>query len=127
MAGAGMCTGGRILHHMLNHLPDPTTMLMMVGYQSRGSIGRAIVDGAKSVRILGKTVPVRARTHTFSGLSGHAGQSDLMAWIGSLAPSKPRVILTHGEDGPRRALGGLIRRKLGLEPEMPKYLDTIEV
>src|SRR5262249_3278278 len=70
MAGAGMCTGGRILHHMLNPLSDPTTLLMMVGYQSRGSIGRAIVDGAKSVRIFGKTVPVRATTHTFGGLSG---------------------------------------------------------
>jgi metallo-beta-lactamase family protein len=127
MAGSGMCTGGRILHHMLNHLPDPTTLLMMVGYQSRGSIGRAIVDGAKSVRIFGKTVPVKARTHTFGGLSGHAGQSDLLAWIGSIAPSRPRVLLTHGEDGPRRALRGLIRERFGLDAEMPKYLETIEI
>jgi metallo-beta-lactamase family protein len=127
MAGAGMCTGGRILFHMANHLPDPTTLLMMVGYQSRGSIGRAIVDGAKSVRIMGKTVPVRATTHTFGGLSGHAGQKDLLEWIGSLAPSEPRVLLTHGEDGPRRALQTEINRRYGFRPEMPDYQATIEL
>ncbi len=126
MAGAGMCTGGRILHHMQNHLPDPTTLLMMVGFQSRGSIGRAIAEGARSVRIMGKSVPVRARTHTFGGLSGHAGQQDLLAWIGALAPSKPRVILTHGEDGPRQALRGLIRKQFGLKVQMPAHLETIE-
>jgi metallo-beta-lactamase family protein len=127
MAGAGMCTGGRILHHMFNHLSDPTTLLMMVGFQSHGSIGRAIVDGAESVKIFGKKVPVRASTHTFSGLSGHAGQKDLLAWIGSLAPARPRVFLTHGEDKQRKALGGLIRARFGLESEMPEYLETIEV
>lgn len=127
MAGAGMCTGGRIMHHMVNHLPDPTTLLLMVGYQSRGSVGRAIVDGAASVRILGRQVRVRAATHTFGGLSGHAGQSDLMAWLSSVAPSRPRVILTHGEDGPRSTLRGLIRQRFNLDAEMPDYLETIEI
>ena len=75
----------------------------------------------------GRTVPVRATTHTFGGLSGHAGQSDLLNWIGSLAPCKPRVVLTHGEDGPRRALRGMIARKFSLECEMPKYPDTMEI
>jgi len=101
LAGAGMCTGGRIMHHLQNHLPDPTTLVMMVGYQSRGSIGRALVDGARDVRIAGQKVRVRARTHVFSGLSGHAGRTDLLNWMGSLAASRPRVMLTHGEDGPR--------------------------
>lgn len=127
MAGAGMCTGGRILHHMLNHLSDPTTLLMMVGYQSRGSIGRAIVDGAKSVRIMGRSVVVRAHTHTFSGLSGHAGQSDLLQWLGSLATARPRVILTHGEDLQRGTLRGLIQKRYGLDAEMPQYPETIEI
>jgi metallo-beta-lactamase family protein len=126
LAGAGMCTGGRILHHLQHHLPDPTTLLLMVGYQSRGSVGRAIVDGAKSVRIMGKVVPVRAKTHTFGGLSGHAGQADLLAWMGTLAPSRPRVILTHGEDGPRGVLAGLIQKQFGLKAELPKYRESIE-
>lgn len=127
MAGAGMCTGGRILHHMANHLGDPSTLLLMVGYQSRGSIGRAIVDGAKSVRIMGRSVTVRAKTHTFGGLSGHAGQSDLLAWIGSLAPSRPRVILTHGEDMQRNTLADLIDKRFGLKAECPDYLETIQI
>jgi metallo-beta-lactamase family protein len=126
MAGSGMCTGGRIMHHLRNHLPDPTTLLLMVGYQSRGSVGRALADGADSVRITGQSVKVRAKTHLLGGLSGHAGQSDLMAWIGSLAPSRPRLILTHGEDGPRTALRARIQEKFGLEAEMPDYLETIE-
>ena len=127
MAGAGMCTGGRILHHLSNHLGDPTTLLMMVGYQSRGSIGRRIIEGAKQVRIMGKQVPVRATTHTFGGLSGHAGKSDLLQWIGSMAQSRPRVILTHGEDGPRGALAGLIQKRFGLKSDMPDYQQTVEI
>jgi metallo-beta-lactamase family protein len=126
MAGAGMCTGGRILHHLENHLPDPTTLVLMVGYQSRGSIGRALADGAKSVRIGGRVVPVRAATHVLGGLSGHAGQSDLLAWMASLAPSRPRVVLTHGEDAPRAALRARIDERFGLAAETPGYLDTIE-
>jgi metallo-beta-lactamase family protein len=127
MAGGGMCTGGRILHHLVEHLPDPTTLVMVVGYQSKGSVGRAIVDGAKTVRIRGKTVPVRATAHTFGGLSGHAGQKDLLQWIGSLAPSRPRVFLTHGDDGPRNALRTLIRGRFGLDAELPDYQQTIEL
>jgi metallo-beta-lactamase family protein len=126
MAGAGMCTGGRILHHLRNHLPDPTTLVLMVGYQSHGSLGRAIADGARSVRIQGQQVKVHATTHTFSGLSGHAGQSDLLAWIAPLAPSQPRILLTHGEDGPRNVLHGLIRERFGLTAELPRYRETIE-
>jgi metallo-beta-lactamase family protein len=127
MAGAGMCTGGRILHHLQNHLPDPTTLLMLVGYQSRGSLGRQLQDGADVVRIAGVRVPVRARTHMFSGLRGHAGRSDLLAWMRSLAPSRPRVILTHGEDGPRAALRDGIQAEFGLTAETPAYRQTIEI
>jgi metallo-beta-lactamase family protein len=127
LAGAGMCTGGRILHHMANHLGDPSTLLLMVGYQGYGSLGRQIVDGAKTVRIYGRTVAVRAKTHTFGGLSGHAGQTDLMAWMGSVAPSKPRVVLTHGEDMQRRTLAGLISKRFKIKSELPKFLETIEI
>jgi metallo-beta-lactamase family protein len=127
LAGAGMCTGGRILNHLQNHLPNPTTLVLMVGYQSRGSLGRALTDGASSVRIAGSVVPVRAKTHIFGGLSGHAGQSDLLNWFGSLASSSPRVILTHGEDGPRSTLGARIKERFGLAAEMPDYRDTLEL
>ena len=126
LAGAGMCTGGRILNHLQNHLPDPTTLVVMVGYQSRGSVGRALADGAKEVRIRGQKVKVQAKTHVFSGLSGHAGQSDLLNWFGSLAASRPRVILTHGEDEQRKALRHCIQKRFGLGSEMPAYREVIE-
>jgi metallo-beta-lactamase family protein len=126
LAGAGMCTGGRILHHLQNHLSDPTTLLLMVGYQSRGSVGRALADGAKDVKIAGQRVKVRARTHLLGGLSGHAGQSDLLNWLGSLAASRPRIVLTHGEDGQRTALRKLIEERFGLPAELPDYRQTIE-
>jgi metallo-beta-lactamase family protein len=126
LAGAGMCTGGRILHHLRNHLPDATTLLLMVGYQSRGSLGRALADGAKDVKIAGQRVSVRAHTHVLGGLSGHAAQSDLLNWLGSLASSRPRVILTHGEDGPRKALRTCIQDRFGLRAEMPAYREVIE-
>jgi metallo-beta-lactamase family protein len=125
LAGAGMCTGGRIMSHLQNHLPDPTTLVLMVGYQSRGSVGRALVDGAKEVRIAGRKVIVQAKTHQFGGLSGHAGQSDLLNWLGSVASSRPRVILTHGEDGPRQALAARIQERFGLPSELPAYREVI--
>jgi metallo-beta-lactamase family protein len=126
LAGAGMCTGGRIINHLQHHLPDPTTLVLMVGYQSRGCVGRALLDGAKEVRLAGRQVQVRARTHQFGGLSGHAGQSDLLNWLATLARSRPRVILTHGEEGPRRALRACVQQRFGLAAEMPGYRDVIE-
>ena len=127
LAGAGMCTGGRILSHLQNHLGDPSTLVLMVGYQSRGSLGRALLDGATSVRIAGRSVPVRAKTHIFGGLSGHAGQSDLLNWFGSVARSRPRLILTHGEDDQRSTLRARIQTQFGVTAEMPGYRDTIEL
>jgi metallo-beta-lactamase family protein len=127
LAGAGMCTGGRIMHHLQNHLPDPGTLLLMVGYQSRGSVGRKLAEGAREVRIAGQRVAVRAKTHVLGGLSGHAGQSDLLNWLASIAPSRPRVVLTHGEDGPRNALRTCIRERFGLTAELCGYRETIEV
>lgn len=126
MAGAGMCTGGRILHHFRHNLSRPETTVLIVGYQSHGSLGRMLVDGNKSVRIFGETIPVRASVHTMGGLSGHAGQSDLLRWFDSLSSSRPRVILTHGEDRARQTLGRLIQERYQLKPEYPGLGEVIE-
>jgi metallo-beta-lactamase family protein len=126
MAGSGMCTGGRIMNHLQNHLPDPTTLVLMVGYQAKGSLGRTIQEGAKTVRVAGKVVDNRARIHTLSGLSGHADQNGLLEWIGTMAPSRPRVILMHGESKQRAAMQERIQERFGLDSETPTYLDTIE-
>lgn len=127
MAGAGMCTGGRILHHFRHNLSRPATTVLIVGYQSHGSLGRMLVDGKQSVRIFGETIPVRASVHTIGGLSGHAGQSDLLRWFDSLSSSRPRVILTHGEDRARQTLGRLIQERFQLQAEFPGLGEVIEV
>jgi metallo-beta-lactamase family protein len=127
MAGAGMCTGGRILHHFRHNLARPGTTVLFVGYQGQGSLGRLMVDGRKSVTIFGEKIPVRASVHTFGGLSGHAGQTDLMRWLGSFAASGPRVCLTHGEDRGRKPLGKLIKERHNLRVDYPEQNETIEI
>ena len=127
MAGNGMCNGGRILHHLRNNLHLPETTVLMVGFQSHGSLGRRLVDGAEEVLIYGEKVPVRASIHTMGGFSAHAGQSDLLDWFASLAPSRPRTIITHGEDDARKALSDLIEARHGIKTECPNLGDCIEI
>ena len=127
MAGAGMCTGGRILHHFRQNLWKPETHVVIVGYQGPQSLGRRLIDGEKTVKIHGETIAVRAQVHTMGGFSAHAGQSDLLEWISVIAPRKPRVIINHGEDDQRKALAKLIRDKLGITPKMPAMNEVIEL
>ena len=127
MAGAGMCNAGRILHHLKQNLWKPDTHVLIVGYQSRESLGRRLVDGEKLVSIHGEKVAVKAQVHTLGGFSAHAGQTDLLTWFNALAPSKPRVILTHGEDGPRNVLATLIQRQYRLKPVLPAMNDVIDL
>ena len=127
MAGRGMCNGGRILHHMRHNLPIPETAVLIVGFQSQGTLGRRLVDGAKTVRIFGEEIPVRASIHTMGGFSAHAGQSDLLDWFSVVAPSRPRTIITHGEDRARTALSSLITKQFGLKTDCPALGDVIEL
>jgi metallo-beta-lactamase family protein len=127
MAGAGMCTGGRILHHFRHNLSRPETTVLIVGYQGHGSLGRQLVDGKPAVTIFGEKIPVRSSVHTFGGLSGHAGQSDLLRWIESMAASGPRVFLTHGEEKGRKPLGKIIEERYKLKVDYPALRQTLEI
>lgn len=127
LAGAGMCNGGRILHHLSHNLEDKRTHVIIVGYQSYGSIGRRLVEKEPSISIFGERKHVRAQVHTLGGFSAHAGQTDLVNWFSSLVPSKPRLVLTHGEDGPRMALAEKIRSKYKITGTLPKIGDAIEL
>ncbi len=127
MAGSGMCTGGRIMHHLRHNLPIPDTAVLIVGFQSHGTLGRKLVDGAKSVMIFGEEVPVRASIHTMGGFSAHADQNGLLDWFSTLAPSRPRTIITHGEDRARKAFGDLIHSRYGIKTEQPALGDVIEI
>ncbi len=127
LAGAGMCNAGRIQHHLKQNLWKRETHVLIVGYQGRGTLGRRLVEGEKEVFIHGEKIAVRAEIHTLGGFSAHAGQTDLLRWFGSLAPSQPRVFLTHGEDGPRAALAGKIRERFGLECGLPSIGDQVVI
>jgi len=127
MAGNGMCTGGRIVHHLRQNLPLPETAVLMVGFQSQGSRGRRLVDGAKSLMMFGEEVPVRASIHTMGGFSAHADQKGLLDWYEVMAPSRPRTIITHGDDRARTAFSDLITQKFGVKPECPALDDVIEI
>ena len=127
MAGAGMCTAGRILHHLRHNLGDPKTHVIIVGYQAAGSLGRRLVEGAKKVTIFGETIAVQAQVHTLGGFSAHAGQTDLLNWFDVIAPVKPRVVLTHGENGPRSVLAKLIAERHGLNALLPELEEVIEI
>jgi metallo-beta-lactamase family protein len=127
LAGAGMCNAGRILHHLKHNLSMPTTRVLIVGFQGQGSLGRRLVDGQKVVTIFGEKIPVQAGVHTLNGFSGHADQADLLRWFEALAPSKPKVILTHGEDRGRDAMAKLIRERFQLSAALPRQGETVEI
>jgi len=126
LAGSGMCAGGRILHHLKQNLWRDSTHVLIVGYPSRGSLGRQIVEGVPKVKIHGESIAVRAQVHTLGGFSAHAGQRDLLAWFGVMAASQPRTVLVHGEDGPRQALAALITERHGIEPQLPGLGEELE-
>ena len=127
IAGSGMCTAGRILHHLRNNVTDPKAHIVIVGFQARGSLGRYLVEGAEHVRIMGHWLPVRAKVHTLGGFSAHAGRTQLRDWLEPMVATRPRVILTHGEDDARTALAALIQEEFGLTAELPVYAEHLTI
>jgi metallo-beta-lactamase family protein len=123
MAGSGMCTGGRVRHHLRHNLAHRDCSIIFVGFAAEGTLARIIVDGATSVKLLGKTIPVRAKIHTINGFSAHAGRRDLIDW--HRRTGTPEVtFLVHGEPKEREALVG------ALGPgriEMPGLHDSFEI
>jgi len=123
MAGSGMCTAGRIKHHLVKNISRPESTILIVGYQAGGTLGRQLVDRIPVVRILGAKHEVRAHVDEIHGLSAHADQRGLMTWIGHLQ-SKPRcVFLTHGEEAVANELARQIRSQWGWRVEVPGYLN----
>lgn len=110
IAGSGMCTGGRVLHHLKDFLDRESTTVIFVGYQGKGTLGRQLVDGAKRVRILGQEVAVKARIATLNGFSAHADQAGLLDWAKRI-PGPPRQwLINHGEENAARGLQAVLER-----------------
>jgi metallo-beta-lactamase family protein len=123
MAGSGMCTGGRVKHHLIQNIHREESTILFVGYQAHGTLGRQIVDGKKEVRIHGKMCPVRARIEQIQGFSAHADDKDLLRWIGSLKSPPKMVFVTHGEKKAALALSKRIKADFEWAVDVPQYLD----
>lgn len=111
IAGAGMMEGGRILHHAKRYLPDPKNALLIVGYQVEGTLGRELLDGAKSVKIHQERIAVRARIKAIGGYSAHADQQYLVKWIDSNTVKSPQIFITHGELGQSEMLKQVLEKQ----------------
>ncbi len=127
IAGGGMCEGGRIVHHLRHNVWKHGVHVVMVGFASRGTLGRALIDGASEVMIHRRKIPVRAKVTTLGGFSAHAGQSELLRWIDPIIRHKPQVYLTHGEDMQRECLAVKIRERYEVEAHTPALFEIIEV
>lgn len=125
IAGSGMCTGGRIKHHLVNNISREGNTILFVGYQAAGTLGRQIVNGAQRVRILGQYYPVKAKIAQINGFSAHADRDGLLRWLSSLRKPPRRVFITHGEPDASQHLAGLIRSRHGWETTVPSYQEQV--
>ncbi len=123
IAGSGMCTAGRIKHHLANNITRPESTLMFVGYQAVGTLGRRIVDRDPEVRILGVNYPVKARVVQVQGFSAHADKEELLQWLSTLQKAPRRLFVVHGEAESAKRFGQFIREKTGWEVTVPNYQD----
>ncbi len=124
----GMCTAGRIKHHLKHNLWRPGACIIILGFQAEGTTGRKIVDGAKTVTIFGEPVAVKAKVFTIGGVSAHADQEDLLSWVGHFTEkSRPRVFVVHGESGSSEALAQAIRERHGLDVYVPRRREVLDL
>lgn len=123
MAGSGMCTGGRIKHHLVSNISRKVSTVLFPGYQAEGTLGRYIVDGAETARILGKRYRIKARIEQIDGFSAHADVGELQKWLSYLEKPPRRLFITHGEPEAALTFGGMVEDKLGWQVSVPEYLD----
>lgn len=124
IAGSGMCTGGRIKHHLINNILRPENAILFVGYQAAGTLGRLILDGAKEVRILGDQYPVHANIKKISGFSAHADKNELMKWLSSIKNKPSKTFIVHGEPDAANHFASVVREKLNWDTVVPNYKES---
>ena len=120
ISASGMATGGRVVHHLRQMLPNPKHLVLLVGYQSVGTRGRALIDGAKEVKMHGEYVPVRARVEQLGEFSVHADSNELLAWLKTASIAPNQVFVVHGEAGVAESFSEQIHAKLGWKSVAPK-------
>jgi metallo-beta-lactamase family protein len=125
IAASGMCTAGRIKHHLKHNLWRPGASIIIVGFQANGTTGRKIVDGEKYVKIFKEAVAVKAKVFTIGGFSAHADQAGLLEWVSHLSEAKPKVFIVHGEPVAAKVLAEKIEEEFNLETHIPAWKETL--
>ena len=129
IAGSGMCTGGRVKHHLVNNIARPESAVLFVGYQAIGTLGRTIVDSQPNdeVRIMGEHYPVRANIVQVHGFSAHADKVEILSWLRNLKKPPRKVFIVHGEKEVAHSFKGYLTEETGWDFMVPKYQDTVKV
>ena len=125
MATSGMCTAGRIKHHLAHHIGDPACTILFVGYQAQGTLGRQILDGNREVRIHGINRWTRAQVRQIQGISGHADREGLLKWLSHFERPLRQLFITHGEPQAALSLAEEVRTKFGWNVAVPEYRETV--
>ncbi len=134
VASSGMLTGGRIIHHLKDFLPDPNCTLLFIGYQGEGTLGRHLQEGGKTARLDGQEYEVRCRVRSISGFSAHADEHELAAWLSHFASAGERpdgmpktIFIVHGDPDAAQALATQVRDRLGMHAHVPQYEERVSL
>jgi metallo-beta-lactamase family protein len=125
ISASGMCTGGRVLHHLQRFLPDQRSTILLVGYQAAGTRGRSLLDGETELKLLGQYVPVSARIVALDGLSAHGDYTELTEWLCASNLSPQQVFVTHGEPGASDAFRRRLTETFGWNVRVPEAGETV--
>ena len=125
ISASGMVSGGRVLHHMVQRLPDARNAVILGGFQAEGTRGRALQEGAKTLNLFGQVVPVCAEIVEMGQFSAHAGKNELLRWLTALPAPPKQTYLTHGEPQAAQALKTAIQEKFKWRAAVARYLDTV--
>jgi metallo-beta-lactamase family protein len=126
VTASGMATGGRVLHHLKYQLPNPRNSVVLTGFQVPGTRGRALMDGARQVKIHGKYIPVRAEVSATNAYSAHADAAQTVAWLSAMKPPETAYVV-HGEEDASRALADRLADELGWNAVVPRYLERVRL
>ena len=127
IAASGMATGGRVLHHLRAFAPEARNTILFTGFQAGGTRGRALVDGAKTIKMFGDYVPVRAEVAVIDNLSAHADADETLDWLRGFSAPPRQTFITHGEPAAADALRLRIGEALRWNCTVPDYLETVEL
>jgi metallo-beta-lactamase family protein len=127
VSSSGMVTGGRILHHMAQRLPDPKNLVIFIGFQAPGTRGAIIKNRAPEVKIFGQFVPIRAQVAALEQFSDHADPPEMLEWLRTLKNNPATTYLVHGEPAAASQLCDLMKKELGWNVQVAEYMERVEV